>query len=147
MAYNKMNVFHWHISDSQSFPLYLNSEPRLATYGAYGPDFVYTENDVIDIRKYAHYRGIRILIEVDVPAHAGRGWEWGPDAKMGDLAICVGQEPWTTFCGEPPCGQINPYNNHVFGVLETIYKDIIRLTNESELFHAGKWFFFSIFYK
>ena len=34
-SYNKLNVFHWHISDSQSFPLCLPSVPQLCEYGSY----------------------------------------------------------------------------------------------------------------
>lgn len=30
MMYNKMNVFHWHIVDDDSFPLELKSHPEMA---------------------------------------------------------------------------------------------------------------------
>ncbi|KAL0010807.1 hypothetical protein SO802_005915 [Lithocarpus litseifolius] len=33
ISVNKMNVFHWHITDSHSFPLLVPSEPDLATKG------------------------------------------------------------------------------------------------------------------
>ena len=35
-----MNVFHWHISDSQSFPLELPSLPEFSRYGAYSAALV-----------------------------------------------------------------------------------------------------------
>lgn len=35
LSYNKLNVFHWHITDSQSFPLCLPSVPQLCEYGSY----------------------------------------------------------------------------------------------------------------
>ena len=31
MSYNKLNVFHWHITDTHSFPLHLKSVPELAS--------------------------------------------------------------------------------------------------------------------
>ncbi|GMP42060.1 hypothetical protein CsSME_00011927 [Camellia sinensis var. sinensis] len=34
MSANKLNVFHWHLTDSQSFPLVLTSEPDLAEKGS-----------------------------------------------------------------------------------------------------------------
>ena len=34
-SYSKLNVFHWHLSDSQSFPLCLPSLPQLCEYGSY----------------------------------------------------------------------------------------------------------------
>jgi len=37
MGYNKLNVFHWHITDSHSFPIVLPSEPELVNKGSYGP--------------------------------------------------------------------------------------------------------------
>lgn len=32
MGASKLNVFHWHATDSQSFPLYLPSVPQMAKY-------------------------------------------------------------------------------------------------------------------
>ncbi|XP_065167218.1 probable beta-hexosaminidase fdl isoform X2 [Atheta coriaria] len=137
MAANKLNVFHWHVSDSQSFPLVLPSVPQLAKYGSYSPDMVYTASEVKDLVEYARLRGIRVVIEVDVPAHVGNGWTWGPAEGLGELVMCVNVQPWSLYCGEPPCGQINPDNPHVYDVLEKIYRDIIELTGESEIFHIG----------
>ncbi|KOB65498.1 Beta-hexosaminidase [Operophtera brumata] len=137
MAACKLNTFHWHVSDSQSFPLQLESVPQLAQYGAYGPGAVYTTDDVRAIVKHAKLRGIRVLLEVDAPAHVGRAWSWGPAAGLGDLAYCVEFEPWDAWCGEPPCGQLNPRNKHVYSLLEKVYAEIIQLTGVDDLFHLG----------
>ncbi|XP_061384327.1 probable beta-hexosaminidase fdl [Danaus plexippus] len=133
----KLNTFHWHVSDSQSFPLRLNSAPQLAQHGAYGPGAIYTTDDVRAIVRRARLRGIRVLIEVDAPAHVGRAWSWGPPAGLGHLAHCVEVEPWSTYCGEPPCGQLNPRNPHVYSLLEQIYAEIIQLTEVDDIFHLG----------
>ncbi|XP_050352158.1 probable beta-hexosaminidase fdl [Nymphalis io] len=137
MGASKMNTFHWHVSDSQSFPLRLQSAPQLAQHGAYGPGAVYTTDDVRAIVRKARLRGIRVLIEVDAPAHVGRAWTWGPGAGLGHLAHCVELEPWSTYCGEPPCGQLNPRNPHVYSLLELIYTEIIQLTGVDDIFHLG----------
>lgn len=137
MAANKLNVFHWHISDSQSFPLVLPSVPLLAKYGAYGPDMIYSPENIKQFVEFARIHGVRTIIEVDTPAHAGNGWTWGPDQDMDDLAVCVNAQPWSLYCGEPPCGQLNPHNPKVYDILEKIYKDLIELTGENELFHIG----------
>ncbi|XP_026320468.1 probable beta-hexosaminidase fdl isoform X2 [Hyposmocoma kahamanoa] len=137
MAACKLNTFHWHASDSQSFPLKLNSAPRLAEHGAYSPGAIYTQEDVKTIVRRAKLRGIRVLIEVDAPAHVGRAWAWGPEAGLGHLAYCVEQTPWNSYCGEPPCGQLNPRNPHVYDLLTHIYAEIIKLTDVDDIFHLG----------
>lgn len=54
MAMAKLNVFHWHMTDSQSFPLVLKSHPDLSAIGAYSPEKVYTINDIIGVRSLPH---------------------------------------------------------------------------------------------
>ncbi|XP_053614144.1 probable beta-hexosaminidase fdl isoform X2 [Plodia interpunctella] len=137
MAACKLNTFHWHVSDSQSFPLKLDSVPQLAQHGAYGPGAIYTMDEVRDIVRHARLRGIRVLMEVDAPAHVGRAWSWGPAAGMGHLAYCVEAEPWSVYCGEPPCGQLNPRNPHVYDILQRIYSEIIQVTGVDDVFHIG----------
>lgn len=49
MAMVKLNVFHWHMTDSQSFPLVLKSHPDLSKFGAYSPEKIYTPKDISDV--------------------------------------------------------------------------------------------------
>lgn len=91
MAANKLNTLHWHITDSNSFPLILDSLPNMAYYGAYSARQVYTPAQVRDLVKYARVRGVRLLPELDAPAHVGNGWQWGEKAGYGNLAVCVNQ--------------------------------------------------------
>ena len=70
-----MNVFHWHISDSQSFPLFLPNLPNFSKLGSYSSDMVYTEADVKELIEYADDRGVRIIPELDAPAHVGRSYK------------------------------------------------------------------------
>lgn len=137
MASSKFNVFHWHITDSQSFPLEIPSLPQFTIYGAYSPTEVYTPSNVSDIIEYAKNRGIRTIIEIDIPSHSGNGWNWGPDYGLGDLAVCVNKQPWRKYCIQPPCGQLNPVNKMVFGVLRDVYRHIISLLSKSETIHVG----------
>lgn len=86
---------------------------------------------------YAKFRGIRVIMEFDSPAHAGNGFQWGPEYGMGDLAVCVNQQPWRSYCIEPPCGQLNPVNPNLYKVLKDIYLDIYDMIEPDELFHMG----------
>ncbi|CAG0879764.1 unnamed protein product [Darwinula stevensoni] len=136
LSYNKMNVLHWHVTDSQSFPLQLPRIPKLSQYGSYSPNMVYSPADVKELVEYARSRGVRILPELDTPAHVGEGWQWGPDAGMGNLAVCIGKEPWQKYCYQPPCGLLNPVNENLYPVLKDIYTDMLKMF-ESDLFHMG----------
>ena len=91
MAANKLNTFHWHITDSHSFPMYLNSLPLMHFYGAYSPDKVYKPEDIREIVEYGRIRGIRVMPEFDAPAHVGNGFQWGELNGLGKLAVCVNQ--------------------------------------------------------
>ena len=57
MSFVKMSMFHWHVVDSQSFPLVVDEFPELAETGAYSADKVYTPDDVQDVVQYANQVG------------------------------------------------------------------------------------------
>lgn len=68
MAFVKLNVFHWHLSDDQGFRVESNSLPKLHEHASDG--LYYTQNQIREIVKYADDRGIRVVPEFDVPGHA-----------------------------------------------------------------------------
>merc|ERR1719318_2488195 len=132
MSYSKLNVFHWHITDSQSFPLKMDSLPGFAEFGAYSPEETYSQWQVEDIVQHAAKRGVRVLPELDAPAHVGAGWE----AVDPSYTLCVNKEPWTDWCVEPPCGQLNPASSGMYDVLEKIYTEFINMFGDTQ-FHLG----------
>ena len=136
MALNKLNTFHWHITDTHSFPIFITRQPEMTQYGAYSQRHIYMPSDVDKIMKYAAARGIRVMPEFDQPAHCGNGWQWGPKQGKGRMASCVNQDPWTKYCVEPPCGQLNPLNDNVYKVLGNIYKSYLEMF-DVDMFHIG----------
>jgi N-acetyl-beta-hexosaminidase len=129
MAMSKLNVLHLHLTDAVSFPIVLPTIKQLADYGAYGPDMTYTPEDIKDLVQYARIRGVRLVLEIDAPSHVNAGWnsmrnDW--DQKY-------------VICGEDDVfnGHLNPDNEDVFRVLEHIYRDLIELSEQTELFHVG----------
>eukprot|EP00179_Madagascaria_erythrocladioides_P004623 CAMPEP_0198312584 /NCGR_PEP_ID=MMETSP1450-20131203/3900_1 /TAXON_ID=753684 ORGANISM="Madagascaria erythrocladiodes, Strain CCMP3234" /NCGR_SAMPLE_ID=MMETSP1450 /ASSEMBLY_ACC=CAM_ASM_001115 /LENGTH=569 /DNA_ID=CAMNT_0044015535 /DNA_START=77 /DNA_END=1786 /DNA_ORIENTATION=- len=74
LAYAKMNVLHWHIVDSQSFPYESAALPELARKGAYAyPTHTYSAAQVAHVIAYAKDRGVRVVPEFDTPGHT-RSW-------------------------------------------------------------------------
>lgn len=79
MSYNKFNIMHWHFVDDQSWPLVSKTYPNFSASGAYAPDAIYTPDDVATIVSYAFDRGILIIPEFDMPAHASIWGQGYPD--------------------------------------------------------------------
>ena len=67
MSMNKLNVLHLHLTDAESFPLVLPSEPALAEKGAYAPHMVYTPEDVKTLVEFGLDHGVRVIPEIDTP--------------------------------------------------------------------------------
>ena len=69
MAWNKLNLLHWHAVDDQSWPLASVAMPLL-TRAAYAPWAIYSHDDVALVVRHAWERGVRVMLEIDMPAHA-----------------------------------------------------------------------------
>lgn len=86
MAWHRLNVLHWHLTDDQGWRLEIKQYPKLTEIGAYripagaaGRDDAgqqrryggfYTQAEARELVAYAAARGITIVPEIDVPAHA-----------------------------------------------------------------------------
>lgn len=131
MGMVKLNTFHWHITDSHSFPFVVKAQPELSRLGAYSTEKIYTADDIEEIVKFGKVRGVRVLPEFDAPAHVGEGWQ------KKDLTTCFNAQPWKEYCVEPPCGQLDPSKDEVYNVLEDIYRQMVENFKYPDLFHMG----------
>ncbi|GAA0159726.1 glycosidase [Lithospermum erythrorhizon] len=138
ISMNKMNVFHWHITDSHSFPLVLPSEPELASKGAYGDDMKYTPEDVKKVVQFGMEHGVRVVPEIDMPAHTG---SWA--ASYPDIVTCEnmfwfpeGAEWPDRLAAEPGTGQLNPLNPLTYEVAKNVITDVASMFPDS-FYHAG----------
>lgn len=69
LSYAKYNVLHWHVVDTQSFPFESKAYPRLWD-GAYTKQEKYSHSDIVELVEYGRQRGVKIMIEFDMPGHA-----------------------------------------------------------------------------
>ncbi|TVU47896.1 hypothetical protein EJB05_07512 [Eragrostis curvula] len=135
MAFNKLNVFHWHITDSQSFPIVLPTVPNLANSGAYSPAMRYTGEDVRRIVRYAEAFGIRVIPEIDMPGHTG---SWA--GAYPEIVTCANKF-WAptgkpALASEPCTGQLNPLNPKTYRVVQDVLRDLAAAFPDPYL-HAG----------
>ncbi|KAI0989453.1 hypothetical protein GJ496_007052 [Pomphorhynchus laevis] len=136
LSLSKINTIHWHITDSSSFPLITLKNSKLARYGAYAANKVYSTLDILSIMEYANMVGIRLIPEVPIPAPMGSGWQWGSNANIGDLVVCYNQPPYNNKCKNPPCGQLNIVNPNAVELVKSLYSEIIALFGKS-IYHLG----------
>ena len=90
LAFFKINVFHWHLTDNQGWRVEISKYPRLTEVGGYrtgsqtrsfskrfrGMDMTphsgwYTQDEIREIIAYAAERQITIVPELDLPGHFG----------------------------------------------------------------------------
>jgi hexosaminidase len=74
MAWHKLNVLHWHLTDDQGWRLQIRRYPKLTSIGAWRDQGTYggfyTQAEVRDIVAYAANRHITVVPEIDMPGHA-----------------------------------------------------------------------------
>ena len=110
ISFNRMNVLHWHISDSQAFPGGSETYPELAEKGAYlYPEAAYSIDDFKGLVEYARLRGVRVMPEWDIPGHGA--WGKGMPSIMGcDIVL------------DPTLDATYAFLNSFFGEMMTIFE-------------------------
>jgi hexosaminidase len=125
VAYHKLNVLHWHLTEDQGWRLEIRKHPRLTEVGAwrevtrpseqqrdargrYGGFF--TQDEVRALVAYADVRGVTIIPEIELPGHCRaalasypelscRGEALGPCTQWGIMedVFCAGNEAVFAF--------------------------------------------------
>ena len=121
LAAYRINVFHWHLTDSQGWRIAMDSVERKASSDAMSEGF-YTREEIREIVEYAKSYFIQIVPEVDVPGHSK-----GFLAAYKQFA-CDGMEPGKEFClGKP----------EVMEQLKKIFAELLEIFPESRYIHFG----------
>jgi hexosaminidase len=136
MALSKLNVLHWHLDDSQSWPVQLSSYPSM-TLDAYSASEQYSKTDLQNVIAYASARGVRVIPEVDMPGHASSGW------KQVDPSIVACADSWWSndnwpyhTAVEPNPGQLEILNSKTYTVVGNVYNELSEIFTDN-FFHVG----------
>ncbi|MGQ0740029.1 MAG: glycoside hydrolase family 20 protein [Bacteroidota bacterium] len=87
LAYHKLNIFHWHLTEDQGWRIEIKKYPKLTSVGGWrngtiigrypgtGNDGIkyggyYTQEQIKEIVKYAADRYINVIPEIEMPGHS-----------------------------------------------------------------------------
>jgi len=146
LAWNKLNIFHWHLSDDEAWRVEIDAYPRLVEIGAWrgyglplppllgsGPERTggfYSKDDIRQIVALAGRFGIEVIPEIDVPGHCYAMLEALPELKdAGENAQQLSIQSFPNNC-------LNPAIEAVYPALETIFAEMMELF-PSRYFHVG----------
>jgi hexosaminidase len=137
MAWHKLNVLHWHLTDDQGWRLEIRKYPRLTSVGAWrvDPDGTryggfYTQDEVRDIVRFAATRHVQIVPEIEMPGHATAAIAaYPPLGATGDGALHVSAS-WGTL------NHLFNLEPDTFGFLENVLAEVTELF-PSRSIHIG----------
>ncbi len=100
MARHKLNRLHWHLTDDNGWRIEIKRYPELTACGAWrGPGEVlppsygsgekryggfYTQDDIREIVRYASFRNVEIIPEIDLPGHSQTATSVYPETFCGN---------------------------------------------------------------
>jgi hexosaminidase len=145
LAYHKMNVLHWHLTEDQGWRIEIKKYPKLTQVGAwrqatrdseqprdadgrYGG--FYTQEDVKEIVAYAKSRYVTIVPEIELPGHSQAALASYPELSCTGGPLAVGTQWGVTedvYCAG---------NDKTFEFLEGVLTEVIGLF-PSEYVHIG----------
>ena len=101
LAFHKMNVFHWHLTEDQGWRIEMKKYPKLTEVGAFrdsSPPYgarnsddgqryggFYTQDQIKDIVAYATERHVNIVPEIDMPGHMSAAIAAYPELGNSDI--------------------------------------------------------------
>ena len=128
MAAVKLNTFHWHLSDDQSFRVQCRTFPLLNQASTDGQ--FYTKAQVRDVLAYAAARGIRVVPEFDVPSHTTSWIVAYPRLASVDSVYA----PYTLW--RTTNVAVDPTRETTFMFIDSLFSEMTALFPDP-YFHAG----------
>lgn len=146
LAWNKLNRFHWHLSDDEAWRVEIDAYPELISVGAWrghglpippllgsGPDATggyYTKSAIREIVALADDLGIDVVPEIDMPGHCysvlqALPWLRDPEEKGEYFSI----QGFPNNC-------LNPAREETYRFVETVLAELVELF-PSQTIHVG----------
>jgi hexosaminidase len=125
-AMYKLNVLHLHLTDDQGWRLASAKWPRLTSVGATsqvggGAGGFYTQDDYVELVRYAAERFVTVVPEFDVPGHANAALLAYPELGDG-----TAPPPYTAF--NTPGRALNVSDPAVLHFLDDVVGELAELT-------------------
>ncbi len=143
MAWNRLNRFHWHLSDDEAWRVEIEAFPQLTAIGAWrghglpippllgsGPERsggFYSKAAIAEIVALADELGITVVPEIDVPGHCFALLQALPQLRdPGENGLYQSIQSFPNNC-------LNPGVEAVYDAVETIFAEMLAL-------FPGRWF-------
>lgn len=137
LAFHKMNVLHWHLTEDQGWRIAIDKYPKLTEIGSWregenGQSYggFYTKEDIKEILAYAAERHITVVPEIELPGHCMAALAAYPELSCTGGPFEV-ETDWGVF-KEIYCAG----NDSVFGFLEDVLTEVMELF-PSKYIHIG----------
>jgi hexosaminidase len=147
LAWFRMNIFHWHLSDDEAWRLEIKAYPALTTVGARrGPDEpllpqlgngaepvegFYSHEDVKAIVAHATSLNVEIVPEIDIPGHSTAALVAYPELTDGQEA----PDSYRSVQGYPN-NALNPAIERTYEFMGAVFDEMVELF-PSKLVHIG----------
>lgn len=147
LAWLKLNIFHWHLTDDEAWRLEIKAYPALTSTGVLrGPDEpllpqlgngaepvggFYSQDDIREIVAHALALGVEVVPEIDIPGHSTAALAALPDLTDGQEA----PESYHSVQGFPN-NALNPAIELTYEFLGKVFDEMVELF-PSEYLHIG----------
>ncbi len=137
LAYYKMNVLHWHLTEDQGWRIQIDQYPLLTEVGAWrtekdGTTYggFYTKAEIREIVAYAEQRHIAVIPEIELPGHSSAAIAAYPALSCTHELIAV-ENDWGVFKDIYCAG-----DEYTFEFLENVLTEVCELF-PSAFIHIG----------
>jgi hexosaminidase len=136
LAYHKLNVLHWHLTEDQGWRIEIKKYPKLTEVGAWRGEGAeryggfYTQEDVKEIVAYAQSRYVTVVPEIELPGHSRAALASYPELSCTGGPFTVATN-WGVFEDVYCAG-----NEQTFAFLEDVLTEVMALF-PSEYVHIG----------